>query len=137
MLFIVAILAWWGVATLTWRISSPGEFAWIAFWGSFYAVPVAIFAALVELSVAWLARPLLCFVALAALGILLCAAVLQFGPGAPSNKVFHSAESAWGFGRMIGLPTLAVIVVYMAFIAMRSGLSRTRGTNLEEVTTNG
>jgi hypothetical protein len=101
---------------VTW---GPGALAYVLFVGSLYAVPTVIYAAVAEaIAVNCFPKlPTAAFLALAALGLVLATVFLQFGPGHPSNKPFHTAESASRFIRDIGIPTFAVICVYTIAIA--------------------
>jgi hypothetical protein len=117
--FLAALSSWYGTAVVFWGKEAT---TYIHFFGSLYAVPTAVYAAISDglASVFFPQRPFVGFLIFAIIGIVGFLALIQFGVGHPSNKPFYTLESAISFGRTIGMPTFAVTAVYAIANAVRT-----------------
>jgi hypothetical protein len=117
--FVLGIASWWLTALYFW--GGWDARAYVLFFGSFYAVPMAIYAAIADgCAAAYFPKhPTVGFL-LFALASLVCFGVfIQFGPGAAVNKPFYTVQAAQNFLTNVGLPTAALIAVYVTTNAVR------------------
>jgi hypothetical protein len=117
--FVLALVAWWGASLML--SGGPGALPYVLFFGSFYALPMAIYAAFAD---GWATfffpkHAMVGFLAIVGVGLACLVAFSQLGAGAAVNKPFHTLNDAKSLLTGIGIPTAALIAVYVIANLMR------------------